>query len=107
MLYDVYCEMSKEACETQPGTLCDVLPWAATVSSPPPSSPPSSPFEDAFDGDVPVGRRLAASNGRTTDYSCRPDCDKKKRDKMKKHKRGRSSRSALGSKEDTLAETMG
>ena len=47
VLYDVNCEMSKEACETQPGTLCDVLPSAATASS-----PGAVAFEDAFDGDV-------------------------------------------------------
>ena len=52
VLYDVNCDMSKEACETQPGTLCDVLPSAATASS-----PGAMAFVDAFDGDVP-GRRL-------------------------------------------------
>jgi hypothetical protein len=32
VLYDVNCEMSKEACETHPSTLCAVLPSAATAS---------------------------------------------------------------------------
>ena len=46
VLYDVNCEMSKEACETHPGQTCDVLPSAATASSARALS-----FEDAFDGD--------------------------------------------------------
>ena len=49
--YNVSCATSMAACETHPGLLCDVLPSAATVSSPEALS-----FEDAFDGDVP--RRL-------------------------------------------------
>jgi len=46
VLYDVNCEMSKEACETNPSTPCDVLPSAATAPR------ALSSFEDAFDGDV-------------------------------------------------------
>jgi len=48
VLYDVNCEMSKEACETNTSsTPCDVLPSAANASS-----PGAVAFEDAFDGDV-------------------------------------------------------
>ena len=46
VFYDVNCEMSKEACETNPGQTCDVLPSAATASSARALS-----FEDSFDGD--------------------------------------------------------
>ena len=48
VFYDVNCEMSKEACETNPSTPCGVLPSAATAPR------ALSSFEDAFDGDVPL-----------------------------------------------------
>ena len=53
--YNVSCATSMAACETHPGLLCDVLPSAATSSSPEALS-----FEDAFDGDV--RRRLSHVN---------------------------------------------
>ena len=45
--YDVSCETSMAACETDLGFLCDVLPSVATSSNSRALS-----FEDAFDGDV-------------------------------------------------------
>jgi len=53
--YNVTCATSMAACEIHPGLLCDVLPSAATSSSPEALS-----FEDAFDGDV--RRRLSHVN---------------------------------------------
>ena len=71
VLYDVNCEMSKEACETQPGTLCDVLPSAATASS-----PGAVAFEDAFDGDVRARRLRAQHKDAQTcdDIGCNDNC---------------------------------
>jgi len=54
--YNVSCATSMAACETHPGLLCDVLPSAATASSPEALS-----FEDAFDGDA--RRRLSHAPG--------------------------------------------
>ena len=49
VLYDVNCEMSKEACEGAPGSLCDVvLSDAANVHD----DRRALSFEDSFDGDV-------------------------------------------------------
>ena len=72
VLYDVNCEMSKEACETNPSTLCDVLPSAATAPR------ALSSFENAFDGDVHRRLTHAGVNHKTpqgcADVGCQT-CD--------------------------------
>ena len=66
--YNVSCATSMAACETHPGLLCDVLPSAATASSPEALS-----FEDAFDGDV--RRSLAYGAANVVTQKSAPECE--------------------------------
>eukprot|EP00964_Phaeocystis_antarctica_P068320 scaffold41383_cov63-Phaeocystis_antarctica.AAC.2 len=65
--YDVNCEMSKEACEGAPGSLCDAVPVfsdAANVHD----EARAIAFEDSFDGDV--RRRLRHEIGHKDTEMC-------------------------------------
>ena len=72
VFYDANCEMSKEACETNPSTPCGVLPSAATAPR------ALSSFEDAFDGDVRRRLTHAVFNHKTAqgcaDSGCFDHC---------------------------------